>query len=93
MRYSEAAVSDLEAALEHVRTFNSLAATQLAERVLSAVESLAAGEFEGPEQVLASGERVRSWPVRPLRLYYQRTNEALHVVRIYHQSRRPLTAP
>jgi len=31
-----------------------------------------------------------TWPVPPYRLYYRKTETALEVIRIYHQSRRPL---
>lgn len=59
--------------------------------MLRVVEQLAAGDFEGPEQRLRSGRLVRSWPVPPLRVYYQRRADELVVLRVYHHARRPLT--
>lgn len=54
------------------------------------IDELAAGGLDGPEQELLSGQRVRSWPVPPVRVYYRRTGDLLEVVRIYHQARRPI---
>ncbi|MCA9604361.1 MAG: hypothetical protein KC619_02130 [Myxococcales bacterium] len=54
------------------------------------VDRLAEGGLDGPEQVLRSGERVRSWPVPPLRIYYQRASDHFSVLRIYHQAREPI---
>lgn len=59
-------------------------------RGFSIIDKLAAGDFDGPEQELTSGERVRSWAVPPVRVYYQRQEDALWVLRIYHQARRPI---
>ena len=75
IRFAPEAAADLEAAVEFISERDPSAAARVAERVLSMVDRLARGEFEGPEQVLASGERVRSWPVRPLRIYYQRSTD------------------
>lgn len=56
------------------------------------IGKLAAREFDGPEGVLrTTGERVRSWPVRPYRIYYRRDGETLVILRIYHSARRPIT--
>jgi len=34
---------------------------------------------------------VRSWPVPPVRVYYQRQSNALWVLRIYHQAQPLIT--
>jgi plasmid stabilization system protein ParE len=88
--YAPQAISDLETYLVYVATSNPGAAARLAQRVLSLVERLAEGAFEGPEHELRSGERVRSWPVQPLRVYYRRDPDSFSVLRIYHQARRPI---
>ncbi|HTP24028.1 MAG TPA: type II toxin-antitoxin system RelE/ParE family toxin, partial [Anaeromyxobacteraceae bacterium] len=67
------------------------AATELLANVSSLVRRLADAEFEGPSVQLRSGEFVRSWPISPFRLYYQLEDDSLRVLRIYHQSRRPIT--
>lgn len=54
-----------------------------------AADELADEHFEGPEQRLRTGERVRSWPVPPFRIYYLR-REQLLVLRIYDQRREPI---
>jgi len=61
------------------------------DRVFTLVGHLAAGAFEGPEIQLRSGETVRSWPVHPFRVYYRRQAGSLQILRVYHQSRMPIT--
>jgi plasmid stabilization system protein ParE len=91
VRFLKQAITDLRATVEHIAQHNPDAALALADRVLRIVEQLAAREFEGAEQRLRSGRLVRSWPVPPLRVYYQRRGGELVVLRIYHHARRPLT--
>jgi hypothetical protein len=62
----------------------------LGPRIFALLDKLLAGDFEGPEQVLSMGERVRSWAVPPLRIYDQRQPDALWVIRIYHQALPPI---
>jgi len=88
--YSQQAIEDLETYVTYVAGSNPDAAARLARRVLLTVDRLASRAFEGPEQQLRSGERVRSWPVYPLRIYYRRDADTLSVLRIYHQARRPI---
>ncbi|HYY05192.1 MAG TPA: type II toxin-antitoxin system RelE/ParE family toxin [Candidatus Limnocylindria bacterium] len=88
--YSPQATEDLEAYVKYVARSNPDAAARLAQRVLKVVDQLAHGAFEGPECRLRSGERARSWPVHPLRIYYRREADTLSVLRIYHQARRPI---
>jgi plasmid stabilization system protein ParE len=76
--------------LEHILRDDPAAAARVDDRLLAAIERLAAGEFEGPETTLTTGEVVRSWPVRPFRIYYQRAADDLLIVRIYHQARSPI---
>lgn len=60
-------------------------------RVLELVERLASEPIAGPTHVLRTGEIVRGWPVRPFRIYYQRDENELRVVRVYDQLREPIT--
>lgn len=91
VRFLHQARADLLATIEHIARRNPVAAAKLADQVLRIIEQLAAGDFEGPEQRLSSGKVVRSWPVSPLRVYYQRRGDTLVVLRVYHHARRPLT--
>lgn len=91
VRFLKQAIADLRATVEHIAQRNPDAALALTDRVLRTVEQLSAREFEGAEQRLHSGRLVRSWPVPPLRVYYQRRGGELVVLRIYHHARRPLT--
>jgi plasmid stabilization system protein ParE len=88
---SPEAETDLQATLEFIRERNPTAAIALALRVFDAIEKLAAGGFEGPQQQLKTGESVRSWVITPFRIYYQRREDTLLVFRIYHHARRPIT--
>jgi len=88
--YSPQAIEDIESYVTYVAGSNPDAAARLARRVLQTVDQLASRAFEGPEQQLLRGERVRSWPIYPLRIYYRRDADTLSVLRIYHQARRPI---
>ena len=85
------ALAELEACVDHIRQDSPRAAAELAAQVFATIDMITAGDFEGPESVLRTGQHVRSWPVPPLRIYYQRRDDTLRVLRIYHQARRPIT--
>ncbi len=85
------AIGDIEAVIQYIEQRNPQAAAELVDRVFTVIEHLATGEFDGPLQTLRSGAEVRSWPVPPLRIYYQRHADRLLVLRVYHQARRPIT--
>jgi plasmid stabilization system protein ParE len=88
--FSPEAEQDLSAAVEFLTARRPSAAADLLANVSSLVRHLAAGEFDGPQTHLPSGEVVRSWPLSPFRLYYQREDDTLRVLRVYHQARRPI---
>lgn len=88
--FSPEAEVDFASVIGYLVDKNPIAAAALGRRVFAAIDKLAAGDFEGTEQVLTTGERVRSWAVPPVRIYYQRLAEALWIVRIYHQARPPI---
>ena len=89
--FAPEAEAELHELVEYLAERNPQAAAELGERILSVIEQLAEGVFEGAEQSLISGEVVRSWAVPPVRIYYKRELRSLWVVRIYHQARRPIT--
>ena len=88
--FAPEAEADLEELLDYIAERNPRAAAELEQRIFSIVERLASRELEGPEQRLLSGKIVKSWPVPPFRIYYQRAVDVLQIVRVYHQARRPL---
>lgn len=88
--YSEEAIADILDAITYLNERNPTAAAHLDADIARCVERLAAGEFEGPISRLRSGSLVRSWPVPPFRIYYQRHPGELFIVRVYHQTRRPI---
>lgn len=89
--FAPEAEADLHELLEYVADRNPQAAVDLEERIFEIIERLSLREIEGPEQRLRTGQSVKSWPVPPVRIYYQRTGDVLEIVRVYHQSRRPIT--
>jgi plasmid stabilization system protein ParE len=89
--FSPEAEIDFASAIEYLAERNRAAATELGRRIFAVLDHLTRGEMEGPQQALRSGEVVRSWPVPPIRIYYQRRPDGLWVVRLYHQARRPIT--
>ena len=70
--FSPEAEADFASAVGYLAERNLVAATELGRRVFTIIDKLARGDFEGPMQTLKTGEVVRSWPVPPLRIYYQR---------------------
>jgi plasmid stabilization system protein ParE len=77
--------------IEYLAERNRIAATALGHRIFVALDKLARGDFEGSQVTLRAGDIVRSWPVPPLRIYYQRRGDGLWIVRLYHQARPPIT--
>lgn len=88
--YTEEALADILDAIAYLNERNPAAASNLDTDLAACIEHLAAGEFEGPVSRLRSGSVVRSWPVPPFRIYYQRQLRELLILRIYHQTRRPI---
>jgi len=86
------AVADLAALVEYLQQRNPQAAAATADGIFAVIDRLAASEFDGPEcELRRTRERVRTWPVRPYRIYYRRDGATLVVLRIYHSARRPIT--
>ena len=65
-----------------------VALAQVIDKLLADLDARA---VEGQEKELQSGRVVRYWPIPPLGIYYQRRGDELYIVRIYHQTRRPIT--
>ena len=90
VRWSPSAEADLQAAIDYLAHEDPAAAAHLMNGIREAVELLTDGRFEGPKAHLA-GKPVRSWLVRPFRLYYQRRDDVLLILRVYHERRKPLS--
>jgi len=88
--FSPAAEQDFAALIGYLAERNPAAAVELGQRIFAMIDQLARGDFEGPEQTLEPHEVVRSWPVPPVRVCYQRRADAFWVVRIYNQARPPV---
>ena len=88
--YAEEAIADILDAITYLNERNPAAASNLDVDLAACIEHLAAGELEGPLPRLRSGSLVRSWPVPPFRVYYQRQPSVLLILRVYHQNRRPI---
>lgn len=81
---------DLRQALEYIKQDNPEAARRALGRLLEVIGMLASGAVEGREVALRDGRRVHTWPVPPYRIYYRKGAKEFHVVRVYHQARRPI---
>jgi toxin ParE1/3/4 len=81
---------DLAEAYNSIARDNSEAADRLLARVIEVVGLLAMQAFVGREVMLRDGRRVRTWPIPPYRIYYRERADAFEIVRVYHQSRRPI---
>ena len=90
LHFSPEAEADFAAVIGYLVERNPVAASELSDRIFGVIDRLAEQQFEGPEQTLASGDVVRSWPVPPVRIYYQRRADAFWVLRIYHQAQTPI---
>ncbi len=90
IRYSPEAAKDLLDVVEYLVVRNPTAAAALHAQVRATIRRIATGDLDGPETVLRTGTRVRSWPVHPFRIYYRRVGGVLQVVRIYHHARKPI---
>jgi plasmid stabilization system protein ParE len=88
--YTEEAVADIVEALGYLRERNPAATANLDAAINHCIQRLAARDFEGALTRLRSGRTVRSWGVPPFRIYYQRHPDELVILRVYHQSRRPI---
>jgi plasmid stabilization system protein ParE len=84
------AANDLEAAVTYLAERNPPSARKLAVAVFEVIEWLASTPVEGPAYTLGTGEIVRGWPLPSFRIYYQRAEDSLRVVRLYHQKREPI---
>jgi plasmid stabilization system protein ParE len=89
--YTEEAIADIVEAITYLKERSPTAAANLDAEIARCIERLAAQEFEGPVSRLRSAALVRSWAVPPFRIYYQRQPAELLIVRMYHQTRRPIT--
>ena len=88
--YTEEAIADIVEAIGYLNERNAAAAATLDSEIERCIERLAGREFDGPSSRLRSGAVVRSWAVPPFRIYYQRHTDELLIVRVYHQTRRPI---
>jgi plasmid stabilization system protein ParE len=88
--YAPEAADEFCDAIAFLHRRNPTAAKALSERISATIDRLAAGEFVGPEVTLKSGERVRTWPIPPYRIYYRLTVDMFMVVRVRHQAMRPI---
>lgn len=89
--FAPEAEEDFAALVGYLAERNPTATAELGRRIFLAIDKLAERHFDGPETRLETGEIVQSWAVPPVRIYYQRHDEAIWIVRIYHQARPPIT--
>lgn len=84
---SPAALVDIQAILEYIRTDNPDAAEQLEEELFSAFDRLAQWPEMGHVRPELTGKAVRFWPVGSYLLVYQFTRSMLQIVAVLHGAR------
>jgi plasmid stabilization system protein ParE len=91
VRYSRTAEHELREQLAYLAKHSPQAARHLAAAVKALLADLDDGAFEGPEVQLRTGRAAHTWPLPPLRIFYERRGAELYIVRVRHQKRRPIT--
>jgi plasmid stabilization system protein ParE len=81
---------DLKQAYEYIYRDNPSAANQMLARITEVIGLLASSALKGKEVILKDGKLVNTWPVPPYRVYYRILGKEFHVIRVYHQARRPI---
>ena len=87
---SKQAKADLLEIRQYIARDNQVAAKSEIVRIKAAIELLATDKADGRTVFLANGETARIWLVSSYRLYYRRIANELHVLRVYHQARKPI---
>lgn len=88
--FAPEAEEDFSELVEYLAQRNPKAAAELGRKIFPIIDKLAARQLEGQVTTLQTGEIVHSWAVPPVRIYYQRHDDTLWIVRIYHQARPPI---
>jgi plasmid stabilization system protein ParE len=84
------AAQDLQEAYDFIARDNKRAADDVLIHITEILGLLATGRVRGREVKLRPGMKVRTWSLPPYRIYYRILRGELQVIRIYHQSRRPI---
>ena len=84
------AAQDLQEAYDFIAKDNKRAADEVLIRISEVLGLIASGRVRGREVTIARGRRVHAWSVPPYRVYYRIKRGELQVIRVYHQSRRPI---
>jgi plasmid stabilization system protein ParE len=84
------AAQDLQEAYDFIAKDNRCAADEVLIHITEVLGLLASGRVRGREVKLKAGPKVRTWSVPPYRVYYRILRGELQVIRLYHQSRRPI---
>lgn len=89
--FSPQAKTDLAQFLDYLRQHSPKAADRMEAGLEALLAELERGAFDGPEVVLPSGARARSWAFPPVKVFYRRRRDGvLYVLRVYHGRRRPI---
>ncbi len=87
IRWTDEALGDIEQAVDWLAARSPAAAGRMIGLVFEAVERLSEVDLDGPEDQLLDGRWVRSWPVPPMRVYYERRGGDLWVLQVTDQRR------
>jgi len=84
------AKADIDDLRRYIAKDNPAAAKREVARIKAAMKLLSTSVIDGREVCLEDGLSVHIWLVSSYRVYYTRTQNELHVLRVYHQARRPI---
>ena len=84
------AAQDLQEAYDFIAKDNNRAADEVLLHITEVLGLLTSGRVRGREVKISPRLKVNAWSVPPYRNYYRLKREELQVIRIYHQSRRPI---
>ena len=87
---SPEAIAELSEIYDYISLDRPRAADRMLDLLCTTFRRLAAGELQGPYVRLADGSRAQTWPVSPYRIYYRRTANETHILRVHHGARRPI---
>lgn len=67
INFAPEAEEDFAAVIGYLAERNPRAAAEPGQRIFATIDKLAANEFDGAEQIMTTGEVIRSWAIPPVR--------------------------
>lgn len=84
------AAKDLTEIYDYIARDSPGAASRVIDRLYARFQWLADGQVRGAEVRLRGGGQAQGWSSRPYKIYYRHVADQTHILRVYHQARRPI---